>query len=63
MNNLEISQRAIKRAERWYQGAIRGIEDKRWDDVIYSYEIAIEQALKAILILYYIFITFFKQEV
>ncbi len=52
MNNLEISQKAIKRAERWYQSAIRGFEDEKWDDVIYSYEMAVEQALKAVLILY-----------
>lgn len=52
MNNLEISQKAMKRAERWSQSAIRGFEDERWDDVIYSYEMAVEQALKAILILY-----------
>ena len=52
MNNLEISQKAIRRAERWYQSSIRGFEDRRWDDVIYSYEMSLEQALKAIMILY-----------
>ena len=52
MNNLEISQKAIKRAERWYQSSIRGFEDRRWDDVVYAYAMSLEQALKAIMILY-----------
>lgn len=52
MNNLETSQGALNRAERWYQSAIRGYEDERWDDVIYSLQMSIEQSLKAILILY-----------
>ncbi|TFG24314.1 MAG: HEPN domain-containing protein, partial [Promethearchaeota archaeon] len=43
---------ALERAKRWYQGAVRAFEDRRWDDVIYSYEMAVEHALKAILILY-----------
>jgi len=52
MKNSEITKIALKRARRWYQGAIRALEDKRWDDVIYNYEMAVEQALKAILILF-----------
>ncbi len=52
MNNFETSKGAIERASRWYQGAIRAYEDERWDDVIYSYQMSVEQALKAILILY-----------
>lgn len=52
MNNLEISQEALKRAKNWYQSAIRGFEDKRWNDVIYSCQMSAEQALKAILILF-----------
>jgi len=52
MKNSEISKEALERARRWYQGAIRALEDERWDDVIYSYEMAVEQALKAVLILY-----------
>lgn len=52
MKNSETTKEALERARRWYQGAIRALEDKRWDDVIYSYEMAVEQALKAILILY-----------
>jgi len=41
MNNLEMSQKAIKRAERWNQGTIQGSEEGRWDYVIYSYELAV----------------------
>ena len=52
MNNLEIAQEALKRARNWYQSAIRGFEDGRWNDSTYSLQMAVEQALKAILILY-----------
>ena len=52
MKNYETTNEALKRARRWYQGSIRALEDQRWDDVVYSYEMAVEQALKAILILY-----------
>jgi len=52
MKNYETANEALKRARRWYQGSIRALEDQRWDDVVYSYEMAVEQALKAILILY-----------
>ena len=52
MKNHQTSQKAIERADRWYQNALRALEDKRWDDVVYSYEMAVEQALKGILILY-----------
>ncbi|TXT59213.1 MAG: HEPN domain protein [Promethearchaeota archaeon] len=52
MKNFETTKKALNRARRWYQGAIRAFEDERWDDVVYSYEMAVEQALKGILILY-----------
>ena len=52
MKNYETANEALKRARRWHQGSIRALEDQRWDDVVYSYEMAVEQALKAILILY-----------
>jgi len=32
------------------QGAERALEDKRWDDVIYSSQMAVEHAIKAILL-------------
>ncbi len=41
---------AYSRARRWLQGAERAFEDKRWDDVIYSSQMAVEQAIKAILL-------------
>jgi len=52
MNNLTVSQGALARAERWYQSAERALDDKRWDDVIYSCQMAIEQVIKGILILF-----------
>jgi len=51
MNNLEIAHEALRRGEQWHQSAIRAFEDERWNDVVYSYQMAVEQALKAILIL------------
>ncbi len=32
------------------QGGIQGLEDGRWDDVVYSSQITVEQASKAVLI-------------
>ena len=52
MNNLTTAQAALSRAKRWHQSARRGFEDERWDDVIYSYQMAVEQSLKAVLILF-----------
>jgi HEPN domain-containing protein len=52
MNNFNTSKGAVERAFRWYQGAIRACEDERWDDVIFSLQMSVEQALKAILILF-----------
>ncbi len=52
MNNFETAIGAINRAKRWHRGALKAFKDKRWDDVIYSFQMSIEQAMKAILILY-----------
>ena len=52
MNNLDTSFQALKRGKNWHQSAIRALEDQRWDDVIYSYQMAVEQSMKAILILF-----------
>ncbi len=30
MNNYETTRKALKRARRWFQGAIRASDDKRW---------------------------------
>ena len=52
MNNLEIAKAAIMKGRQWYNVAIHALEDEQWDDVIYLYEMAVEQALKGILILF-----------
>ena len=44
------SQLALKRAHRWFQGAQRSLEDERWDDVIYGAQMAVEQAIKSIML-------------
>jgi len=41
---------AFLRSQRWLQGAERAFEDERWDDVIYCSQMAVEQAMKALLI-------------
>jgi len=40
---------AFQRAKRWLQGSERAFEDGRWDDVVYSAQMAVEQAVKALL--------------
>jgi len=50
LKNIEIAVAGIKRAGRWLQGAKRALEDKRWDDVVYCSQMAVEQAAKSILI-------------
>lgn len=50
MKTIEIAVAGIKRAGRWLQGAKRALEDKRWDDVVYCSQMAVEQATKSILI-------------
>jgi len=52
MNNLEVAREGLKRGEQWNQNAIQAYKDERWNDVVFSYEMAVEHALKAILILY-----------
>ena len=52
MKNFDTSKGAMERAYRWHQSAIRAYEDERWDDVVYSLEMSVEQALKAMLILF-----------
>ncbi len=50
--NLDLARKGIRRASRWLQGAKRALEDKRWDDVVYCSQMAVEQSSKAILILF-----------
>lgn len=47
--NVELAALAIKRSKRWLRGALRALEDERWDDVVYSSQMAVEQASKAVL--------------
>lgn len=49
MRNIEIAVAGLKRAERWLQAAKRALEDRRWDDVVYSAQMTVEQSVKAVL--------------
>ena len=51
MNNIQVSFEALKRGKQWYEGTIEAFKHKRWNDVVYMYQMAIEQAMKSILIL------------
>ena len=50
MSNVGLAEAGIERAGRWLQGASRALEDARWDDAVYSSQMAIEQSAKAVLI-------------
>jgi len=50
MSNVELARSAIKRAGRWLQSAKRALEDRRWDDVVYSSQMTAEFSAKAVLI-------------
>jgi len=50
MSNIGLAEAGIERAGRWLQGASRALEDARWDDAVYSSQMAIEQSAKAVLI-------------
>jgi len=50
MSNIELARAGIERAGRWLQGASRALQDARWDDVVYSSQMAVEQSAKAVLI-------------
>ncbi len=50
MVNSTKSQLAFQRAQRWFQGAQRALEDERWDDVVYGAQMAVEQAIKAVML-------------
>jgi HEPN domain-containing protein len=51
MNNLKISLDALERGKQWYMGAIEAFKNERWNDAVYLFQMAIEYAMKAILIL------------
>lgn len=50
VTNVKLAVSAFKRAGRWLMSAFRALEDGRWDDVVYSSQMAVEQSSKAILI-------------
>lgn len=49
LRNIEVAKQGIERAERWLRGAKVAFSDKRWDDVVYSAQMAVEQSTKAVL--------------
>ncbi len=50
VSNRELAYKALDRASRWLQGAYRALEDGRWDDAVYSSQMAVEQASKGVLV-------------
>ena len=48
--NIDLASSALRRSGRWLKGAFRALEDGRWDDVVYSSQMTVEQASKAVLI-------------
>lgn len=50
LSNQRKSQLAFARAKRWLQSAERALEDERWDDVVYGSQMAVEHAIKSILL-------------
>lgn len=50
MSTLDIALLALKRSERWIEGAKRALSDSRWDDAVYSAQMCSEHAAKAVLI-------------
>ncbi len=48
--NIDLAASALKRSSRWLKGAFRALEDERWDDVVYSSQMVVEQSSKAVLI-------------
>ncbi|MBS7626796.1 HEPN domain-containing protein [Candidatus Bathyarchaeota archaeon] len=51
MKIVEIVTSGISRAARWLRGAERAFEDQRWDDVVYSAQMCVEQSAKSVLLL------------
>jgi HEPN domain-containing protein len=49
LKNVEVAVHGLKRAGRWLQGAEAALKDGRWDDVVYSAQMAVEQSAKAVL--------------
>jgi len=49
LRNIVIARRGIERAWRWLQTAEEAFAGKRWDDVVYAAQMAVEQSSKAVL--------------
>jgi HEPN domain-containing protein len=47
---LRIAKKAQQRAADWVRNADVALEDKRWNDVVYSAQMAAEQSMKSILL-------------
>ena len=50
VSNAEMASRALSRSERWLQGAARALKDRRWDDAVFSSQMAVEVSSKAVLL-------------
>jgi HEPN domain-containing protein len=50
ITNIDVAESALKRSFRWLTSAFRALEDERWDDAVYSSQMSVEQASKAVLI-------------
>jgi len=50
LSTLDIALLALKRSERWIEGAKGALSDSRWDDAVYSAQMCSEHAAKAVLI-------------
>ncbi|MGQ9782142.1 MAG: HEPN domain-containing protein [Nitrososphaeria archaeon] len=48
--NVDLAASALRRGSRWLRGAFSALEDKRWDDVVYCSQMAVELSSKAVLI-------------
>lgn len=45
-----MARGALRRSEGWLQGAARALQDRRWDDVVFSSQMAVEVSSKAVLL-------------
>ncbi len=46
----QVASLARERGARWLQGALRALEDRRWDDAVYSAQMCSEHAAKSVLL-------------
>jgi len=49
LKSLDVAKKGLERAGRWLRGAEVALDEERWDDVVYSAQMAVEQASKAVL--------------